>query len=78
MEPVEVIVRFDQQGKAFPQSFRWQDSTYQIESTGRRWQSDEGQHMLVMTPGSQVFELLFTRADSRWYLKQIKPARRSI
>jgi hypothetical protein len=38
MEPVEVIARFDDQGRLTPLSFTWQGRSFPVDSTGRRWQ----------------------------------------
>ena len=42
MEPVEVTVRFDRQGKAYPLRFVWDGQPYTVTSTGRRWQDQAG------------------------------------
>jgi hypothetical protein len=68
MEPIEVTAQFDNQGKITPVSFKWQGRTYPIESAGRRWQDDEGQHVLVMVAGEQIYELVFIPTMSRWFL----------
>lgn len=68
MESIEVTARFDLQGKIVPLSFVLQGRTYPVESTGRRWQDEEGHHILVMVPGDQVFELLYAPQEARWYL----------
>jgi hypothetical protein len=72
IEPVEVIARQSLEGELTPLSFAWQGKEYAVESTGRRWQDDAGQHTLVMIAGGQVFELLYTRLESRWYLSHIR------
>jgi hypothetical protein len=68
MEPIEVTARFDEQGKITPVRFTWKGSVYLVESTGRRWQAEDGLHILVMVPGERVFELLFHAEETRWYL----------
>ncbi len=45
MELVEVTVRFDMQGKAYPQQFVWGGQVYALTSTGRRWQDQAGEHL---------------------------------
>ena len=69
MEIVEVTAYFDAQGNVTPKSFRWNGRNYVVESTGRRWQDDAGQHILVMAGGERVFELLFALPEGRWYLQ---------
>jgi hypothetical protein len=73
MEPTEVTAHFDRDGEANPLSFTWRGSTYTVDSTGRRWQQGGDQHMLVMAPGDETFELVFRPAESRWYLRKIAP-----
>jgi hypothetical protein len=68
MEAIEVTAHFDLQGEIEPRSFKWQGSTYPVESTGRRWRDDKGVHILVMAGGERVFELLFDTRTGRWFL----------
>ena len=68
MEAVEVTVRFDRQGKACPQQFVWGKRIYPVTSTGRRWQDQAGQHILVMTLEAKTYELVFSPSELRWYL----------
>ncbi len=74
MEPVEVTVRFDLQGKTYPRQFVWNGRVYPVTSTGRRWQDREGehifQHVLVMSGEAKTFELVFDALELRWYLKR--------
>ena len=71
MQAIEVKARFDDQGRIIPLSFTWQGQAYPVEATGRRWQDEAGQHILVMTPGNKVYELVFSPAGMRWYLLQV-------
>jgi hypothetical protein len=68
MEPVEVTVRFDMQGKAYPQRFVWGGQVYAVNSTGRRWQDQTGLHILVMTAEAKTYELVFDPQALRWFL----------
>jgi hypothetical protein len=68
MENIQVTARFDDQGKVTPLRFVWQGNTYPVDATGRRWQDDKGQHVLVMVPGDRVFELIFIPTNLRWFL----------
>jgi hypothetical protein len=74
MESIEVTAHFDLTGQPTPLEFTWQGRHYQVESTGRRWQAPDGQHILVMTPGGRMFELVFT-PEGRWLLGQSGPGR---
>lgn len=78
MEPIEVTARFEPEGKIVPLSFTWQGQTYPVDSTGRHWEDQAGLHTLVMVPGERVYELIFIRAESRWYLRRPGPDRRMV
>jgi hypothetical protein len=70
MDPIEVTVRFDPQGQITPLRFTWKGCSYLVESTGRHWTGANGLHILVMTSRSDMFELVFTPGESRWYMGQ--------
>ena len=70
METIEVVARFDQEGNLTPVSFSWQARQYRVESIGRRWEDEAGQHFMVMVPGEQVYELIFITGEMRWRLKR--------
>jgi hypothetical protein len=73
MQPVEVVARFDAQGRLTPLSFTWRGQTFPVESTGRRWQDERGEHILAMIPVERVCELLFTPLEQRWYVRFFSP-----
>jgi hypothetical protein len=75
MEPIEVTARFDAQGTITPLRFTWKGGNYHVESTGRRWQDEDGQHILVMVSNGQIYELTFKGEERRWYLRQAGPRR---
>ena len=75
MEPIGVTVRFDLQGQITPLRFTWKGRSYLVESTGRRWNGADGQHILVMETSGAFFELLFIPGEGRWYLAQTGLAR---
>ncbi len=59
MDPIDISLHVDAQGKANPLTFTWRGSVYRITAVGRRWQADDGEHILVMVaPADRVFELL--------------------
>ncbi len=68
MQPVEVVARFDGEGLVTPQRFTWQGREYRVDSCGRRWGDAAGLHFMVMTPGEQVYELIFVLHEQRWFL----------
>ena len=74
MDPVEVTARFDIDGKVTPLRFSWNGREYPIEGAGRRWQAEDGLHILVMAAGEQVFELLFAQEKGRWFIKPLGQA----
>lgn len=76
METIEVTARFDSQGGITPLKFTWQGQNYLISSVGRRWETADGQHILVMVPGEKVYELIFIPSLGRWYLSQPGAARK--
>ena len=69
MEPVEVVARIDTQGHLTPLSFTWQGRSISVASAGRRWEDERGEHILVMIPFEQVCELVYYRAEGRWYVR---------
>lgn len=77
MELVEVTAKFAQDGTITPLRLAWQGVAYPIESTGRRWQEQDGLHILIMVPGERVLELIFQAEKGLWYLKRL-PSSRSL
>ena len=75
MDAIEVTARFDLQGDIHPISFTCQGKTYQITSTGRHWQDEQGKHILVMIPGERVVELVFDPTRGLWFLNPTGPER---
>jgi hypothetical protein len=73
LHPISVTVHFDEKGRPTPLKFTWRGRTYTVASTGRRWDDDEGHHLLVMLPTGSAYELLLT-PNHRWYLKRLGPA----
>jgi hypothetical protein len=71
MELIDVTAHFDKEGQSHPLHFTWNGRSYTVESTGRRWQDENGQHILVMIPGDHTFELIFQPQEGRWYLRQV-------
>ena len=75
MEPIEVTARFDEHGTITPLQFTWKGSIYRVQSTGRRWLDETGQHILVEVASGQIYELTFRSSEGRWYLGQVGPRR---
>jgi len=76
MQPVEVLSDRDREGRLLPRQFSTEGRWWQVESTGRRWQSSAGQHVLCLTPEGRVFELIFNPSSGTWGLgfDQANPA----
>ncbi len=70
MEAIEVTARFDEQGTISPLHFTWKGGIYRVESIGRRWLDESGQHVLVMASDGHFYELIFQSGEGRWYLGQ--------
>ena len=59
-----VEARFDDTGRITVLSFTWQGRKHPVTSHGRQWEAADGRHLLVMTPGERVFELVY--AAGKW------------
>ncbi len=70
MEPIEVTARFDDQGIITPLHFTWKGGIYRVESTGRRWQEETSQHILVMVSNGHIYDLIFEIGEGRWFIGQ--------
>jgi hypothetical protein len=66
-DPIEVIVRHDKSGKAYPLQLVSRGATHPVTDIGRRWQDDDGEHILVMLNSNQVCELLQDRQGC-WFI----------
>lgn len=69
MQVIEVEANPGPDGACFPRSFVYQGQHFQVDSIGRRWQAEDGEHVLVMIqPNDRVFELVYAR--DIWHLKR--------
>ena len=68
MEALEVVARFDLQGKVTPLLIFLRGQEFKIESTGRRWKSPQGEHILVITADGRAHELLHDMIQGKWFL----------
>lgn len=66
-EPVAVQYSRTSSSPLRIESFQWKNKQWKIESMGRQWSDNEGQHFLVMDFRRQVYELLLT-SNGCWYL----------
>jgi hypothetical protein len=67
--PIEVRTRTDQEGTLIPFECILGEKTYRVMGIGRRWQIEDGEHLLVMFPGDRVVELLHRSDDTWWLIK---------
>jgi hypothetical protein len=75
MEPIEVTAHFDEKGTITPLHFTWKGSLRRVESTGRRWTDEDGQHILVMVSSGRIYELTYRSADGCWFIGRTAPDR---
>ena len=68
--PLEVQARSNAQGQVLPVSLALDGIRYRVESTGRRWQDAEGEHILVMIKGGKVFELVHATPGGAWSARE--------
>ncbi|MGD8456743.1 MAG: hypothetical protein PVF83_10185 [Anaerolineales bacterium] len=69
MDPIEVSSRVNQAGEQIPFLFTWEGNSYRVDGVGRRWEENEGEHILVMVqPDNQVYELRFEPTSSCWQM----------
>jgi hypothetical protein len=68
-QKIEVGAHKEIGGQWEPDRFIWQGTNYKILEIGRRWQDEDGQHILVMVLGGQVYELILDIDQISWYLK---------
>ena len=64
----EVEARFGDDGRITVRRFAWQRRAYLVLSHGRQWVAEDGRHLLVMTAGERVFEILYEEAAGQWVL----------
>ncbi len=69
-KPITVEVRFAEDGTVWPHRLTWQGQNLPVTGVGRQWTDKAGRHVLVMTPGNRVFELLLDRASLCWRVVQ--------
>jgi hypothetical protein len=77
MEPIEVTAHFDEEGVITPLHFTWNGSLHQVESTGRRWKDEAGQHVLVMLATGRIYQLTFKSGEGRWFIQR-SPSDRAV
>jgi hypothetical protein len=64
----EVEARFGEDGRIAVRRFAWQRRQYVVTGQGRQWVAEDGRHLLVMTAGERVFELVYEAEMGLWRL----------
>jgi hypothetical protein len=69
-ETIAVEARFETDGTVRVLAFERRGRRTVVAHTGRQWQTEDGRHILVMTPTEKVYELLYrpTSEASPWVL----------
>ena len=62
----EVEARFGEDGRIAVRRFAWQRRQNVVLSQGRQWVAEDGRHLLVMTGGERVFELVYEAETGLW------------
>ncbi len=64
----EVEARFGEDGRITVRRFAWLRRQYVVTGQGRQWVAEDGRHVLVMTAGERVFELVYEEEAGLWRL----------
>lgn len=72
-QPIPVDFSGDAMDTIRIRAIYWQEKWIPIESIGRRWQTAQGSHFLVMNYQGKVYELIWT-AEGCWYLRPPREA----
>lgn len=79
-EAIAVEARFEADGRVRVMAFERRGERIVVATTGRQWETEDGRHILVMTPSEQVYELLYQPAfgGSPWLLvRSFRPGGRA-
>jgi hypothetical protein len=68
MVPVEVVVKYDRAGRITPLHLKYKEQDISIQDIGRRWEADDGKHLLVMDHQQQTYHLFQRQEDQIWFL----------
>jgi len=69
MQEIDVTSRFDRKGKIIPVKFELEGKEHRVDGVGRRWEDEDGEHILVMVqPNNRVYELLFKSVKGVWWM----------
>ena len=70
MTLVEVTAHTNITGKVLPVYFIWEGRKTPILGIGRRWNNQDGEHILAMVPDDRLIELIHA-PDHSWWLKPL-------
>ena len=70
MTHIEVTAHTNITGKVLPIFFLWEGYKTPILGIGRRWENEDGEHILAMIPNDRVIELIHA-SDHSWRLKPL-------
>ena len=68
MKPIKVNARYDSHGNVAPINFEYYGKVYRVDSIGRRWQTKDGQHILVLVTGGRAFHLFLDANANSWFM----------
>jgi len=63
---IHVEARFREDGEIVPLAFVWEERRFAVLALGRQWREGQSRHLLVMTPGEQVFEITYNEDEGNW------------
>jgi hypothetical protein len=79
MKAVEVTARFTSEGEIIPLQFRVDSATVRVQTTGRRWTTEQGIHILVLDTASRAHHLLYIPGQTAWYrVQDLEPPARAV
>ena len=72
-EAIEVTARFLAEGGLQVLRFRWDGRIYTVTGSGRRWQAEDGLHLLLQAQPEPhapqaMFELRYDAQAGRWFM----------
>jgi hypothetical protein len=78
LEIVQVEYRYTVGKEIQPLHFVFAGQIKNVQDIGRRWQDEDGEHMLVMVEEERVFELVFQSLNKQWFLRSITSFRSKV
>lgn len=72
-EKIEVLAWF-KAGKIYPQSFSWNNKTYQVQRITYNWQERHGQEVInffSVACGNDLYQVSFNNSSLGWRLEKV-------